>query len=101
MLTVSRAVVVKIAINKNAQQFAHLWKKLVIILKLGIADTEHKVYFNNVNARFKCPLPGKVEMSAFAVVILFLKLLKAAAAIAEEPLCCCSKIILQPLYAGR
>jgi hypothetical protein len=30
----------------------------------------------NVKAKFRCPLPGKVEMSAFAVLILFPKLLK-------------------------
>jgi hypothetical protein len=41
----------------------------------------------NVKAKFRCPLPGKVEMSAFAVVIFFLKLLRNAAAVAEETLC--------------
>jgi hypothetical protein len=34
------------------------------------------VSYLNVKAKFRCPLPGKVEMSAFAVVILFPKLLK-------------------------
>ena len=33
-------------------------------------------FYINVKAKFRCPLPGKVEMSAFAVVILFLKRLK-------------------------
>jgi hypothetical protein len=41
----------------------------------------------NVKAKFRCPLPGKVEMSALAAVILFLKLLRNAAALAEESLC--------------
>jgi hypothetical protein len=41
----------------------------------------------NVKAKFRCPLPGKVEMSGFAVVILFLKLLRNAAAIAGDSLC--------------
>lgn len=69
--------------------------------KIPARFSNSKTVQGGVIAKFRCPFPGKVEMFAFAVVSLFLKLLRNAAAIAEESLYCYPKIILQPLQAGH
>jgi hypothetical protein len=42
----------------------------VILLSTTVPRTERQINAN-VKAKFRFPLPGKVEMSAFAVVIFF------------------------------